>query len=273
MKTLIVTSPEHQTDVVTLQLSEQGYTIKTVQGLEAAIDLIQSDHYELVFLPLDGSPKIMRDTVNKVRRSSAGYIYIAAIFHDESSKNDAQTQANYGLINDEMLAETLKEIMQNAQRLKSLIDTIGNNNIDFPSAGGIIARSAFNQLFISALDRGNRYAEVSSILTISLENYQDLFNIGGNYIVDYATALFSKTLVDIRRQSDIIGQIKNHAFSILFQMPKTDNEAVDAAKRFVETLAQNDALKEAAPIPVRLKISLVTLPTGELCFEQLVHPQ
>lgn len=273
MKTLIVTSQDHETDTVTQQLSAQGYAIKTIEGLEAAIDTIQKDHYELVFLPLDGAPDTMRETVNKIRRSAVNYIYIAAIFHDEHAKQSGQTQANCGLVNNATLPQALETTMQNAQRLKTLIDVIGNNNIDFPSAGGIIARSAFNQLFLSALDRGNRYAELSSILTISLENYQELFNIGGNYIVDYTTALFSKTLVDIRRQSDIIGQIKNHAFSLLLQMPKTETEPVDAARRFAETLSQNSALKEAAPIPVRLKVSLVTLPTGELRFEEFVHPQ
>lgn len=275
MKILIITSPDHNTDNITALLSEKGYGAKTVGTIETAADTINQDHYDLLFLPATGSTEHTRDAIGRLRRSSAGYIYITALIGAGQAEDTTTLSAgaNCTLESAAIAVESLDKITKNADRLQNLINVIGNNTIDFPSAGGIIARSAFNQLFLSALDRGNRHAELSSVLMISLENYQELYNIGGNYVVDYAIALLSKTLVDIRRQSDIIGQIKNHAFYLLLQMPKSQTEPVEAAQRFAKTLKEHGGLQDAAPTPLGIKVSLVSVPGGDLQFEEFVVPE
>ena len=48
---------------------------------------------------------------------------------------------------------------ENAERMVGLVERIGDDSEDFPSAGGVIAKSAFNQLFLSSIDRADRYGE------------------------------------------------------------------------------------------------------------------
>ncbi len=273
MKILIVSSNAHNTSDIGQMISEKGYGITVCDTPQDAMDRLNQESFDIVFLPIQGDINEKRHTIATIRRASTGYIYINELSKDIAASTEDNAGANNIIDSDNITWDALRDTINNAKRLQELIATIGNNNIDFPSAGGIIARSAFNQLFLSALDRGNRYSEMSSILTISLENYQELFNLGGNYVVEYAVALLSKTLVDIRRQSDIIGQVKNHAFSLLLQMPKTPQEPIEAAKRFADTLANTPSLQEAAPTPMGLRVSLVSIPSGELKYEKLAVPE
>ena len=272
MKILIVSSQNHNTAEIAQIISEKGYGVTISDSADNAMQRLNEEAFDLIFLPITGSIEEKRHAIATIRRASVGYIYINELSKDIAESTEHNAGANSIIDSDNISWDALRETINNAKRLEDLIQTIGNNNIDFPSAGGIIARSAFNQLFLSALDRGNRYSEMSSILTISLENYQELFNLGGNYVVEYAIALLSKTLVDIRRQSDIIGQIKNHSFSLLLQMPKNPQEPVEAAKRFAQTLTDTASLQDAAPTPMGLRVSLVSIPTGELQYEKLAIP-
>jgi diguanylate cyclase (GGDEF)-like protein len=166
----------------------------------------------------------------------------------------------------------LEEKIGNADRLLTLVKRIGDDSEDFPSAGGVIAKSAFNQLFLSAMDRADRYGERTFILFISLSNYKDIKDHDGPKAADYAVAKLSQYLVLLRRQSDIIGQTAKYEYALLLQRPVYETEPVEAANRFAESLASFKEIASTGATNVEITVTLLSIPTGGKMIEHVVHP-
>jgi GGDEF domain-containing protein len=159
-------------------------------------------------------------------------------------------------------SENLTEHLSDAARLTHIIQTLNDDSIDFPSAGGIIAKSAFNQLFLSAIDRADRYGENTFVVFITVANYNDMLEMDGPYHADYAVAKMSQKLAQIRRQSDIIGQTAKHEYALLLQRPQYDTEPVDAANRFAEEMARLESIRQSVESDPEIRIQLIALPSG-----------
>jgi GGDEF domain-containing protein len=149
---------------------------------------------------------------------------------------------------------------------------IGDDSEDFPSAGGVIAKSAFNQLFLSGMDRADRYGERTFVLFISLSNYKEILEMDGPYAAEYAVAKLSQYLVLLRRQSDIIGQTARYEYALLLQRPAYDTEPVEAANRFAESLSNIKDIVSSGSTEVKVTISLVDLPMGAKLIEHIITP-
>jgi PleD family two-component response regulator len=156
--------------------------------------------------------------------------------------------------------------LENAERMTSLIRQIGDERIDFPSGGGVISKSAFNQLFLTAIDRVTRYNELSHVLFISVSNYDEIKALDGKYAADYAVSKLAQNVVQLRRQSDILGQTAVNEYALLLQRPLTDQESPDAARRFAATFGEIQDLGSPGLGPVDVRIDLVNLPNGNLDF-------
>lgn len=273
MNTLILTSSNWDSRPLIEELHAAGHTVHTAPTPEAACAYVQTETVTHVFLTAPNLTQkdhtnLTRKTISQLRAAAPNYLYIVTLHKDQTNTHHTtpftpHLGENATHTHNTITPHTLNALHSNQTTLTQTIHTIGNNAIDFPSAGGIIARSAFNQLFLSTLDRSNRHGELSAILAISITNYDDLFKIGGNYVADYALATLSQRLVQIRRQSDIIGQIRNNSFSLLLHTPKNPQEPINAANRFAHTLEQDQQLQNAAPIALSVTVSLMTIPTGE----------
>jgi len=163
------------------------------------------------------------------------------------------------------------EKMDQVRRLLDRVGAIGNEKQDFPSAGGIIGRSAFNQLFFSALTRAGRYAEQTSVLFITLDNYDELYAMGGPYTADYLVAGVAKTMADLRRQSDIAGQVSKNMFALLLQRPTYETEPLEAAARFESVFKDFQPSAGGPEMPARVRITLLELPSGRQPFSRIVN--
>jgi len=134
----------------------------------------------------------------------------------------------------------------------------------------VIAKSAFNQLFLSAIDRGTRYNERSYVLSIGIENYHEIKSLDGNYNADYAVSKLAYHLVRLRRQSDVIGQTGAHEFSLLLQGTQDKGEPEEAAKRFSAAIEELDDIQPVEGGRVRIYIRLTELPGGQLPYQHIV---
>ena len=158
--------------------------------------------------------------------------------------------------------EALDVTIDNARYLISLIKRIGDDSEDFPSAGGIIAKSAFNQLFLSAIDRADRYGERTFIVFIGIKNYQAIYEAEGPYAADYIVAKLSKYLVRLRRQSDIIAQTEPFEYALLLQRPLYETEPKEAANRFAEAITGFADLFATDGLAPEVYVQLIDLPVG-----------
>lgn len=271
MKALVVDREDVTAQLIKSKLGPHGHEVFHEVAKNAAIERMASEPFDMVFI--DPSPlTTARPTVLSIRRAVKSYPYILLMSEDSSEEDGLKSGAN-DVLGKPLDSTLLDGKVENAKRLTSLVHRIGDDSEDFPSAGGVIAKSAFNQLFLSALERSDRYAEKTYILFIGISNYKDLVQMEGAYGADYAVARLSKYLVLLRRQSDIIGQTAKYEYALLLQRPGYEDEPMEAARRFAEALQGTDDIVSPGSTPVEITVSLIDVPVGRLLFDYTIRQE
>lgn len=252
MKALIIDHDDVTARLLSSRLQALGYSVFHEPDKHAAVDLIARERVDLVLL--DPAPlATSRPTVLNIRRVTSHYPYVLLLARDVSAQQAIATGTN-DVLEKPVDPEALKAKSANAQRLIALTADLGDDAQDFPSAGGVISRSAFNQLYLAALDRADRYAERSFILVFTIENAGSKED----------AAKLSQRLVALRRQSDIIGQIGHNRYALLLQRPAFEREPQDASVRFADQLGSHADLVSVNGARLKIKVELVETPTGAL---------
>ena len=271
MKVMIIDNEEVAAKMLGAKIEGLGHVVGYETNKEQAIDKAVEEQANIFFVdPMPANS--VRQFVLTLRRRIQNYPYIFAFSADASFGDAVQAGAN-DIFHKPLDPQELESKMKNAEHLINLVNRISDDSEDFPSAGGVIAKSAFNQLFLSALERADRYAERTYILFISINNYQEILELDGAYSADYAVARLSQYLVRLRRQSDVIAQTAKHEYALLLQRPIRPNEPQDAANRFTENLAQCEDIASNGSTPVEIKISLIDVPAGHVSYEQVLRSE
>ncbi len=268
MKILVVDGDELSTQLIKSKLESLGHQVFAEKAKNNAVERLAEEHYDVIFI--DPSPLTSaRPVILNMRRAAGHYPYII-LTSEGAVREDAIKAGCNDVMPKPLDSEALEQKMKNAAHLLSLVRRIGDDSEDFPSAGGVIAKSAFNQLFLSAIDRADRYGERTFVLFISMSNYQNILEMDGAYAADYAVAKLSQYLVALRRQSDIIGQTAKYEYALLLQRPVYDTEPVEAANRFAEELGGYSDIVSAEAAEVEISVTLVDLPIGSKLVEHVI---
>jgi len=270
MKILVVDQDGVTTQLIRSKLVPLGHEIVEEPVKNNVVDRLASDDFDLVLL--DPSPLTTpRQMILNARRSVKNYPYILLMSQTISQQDSLKAGANDLLVKP-LDPEMLLQKIGNAERLIEMVKNIGDESEDFPSAGGVIAKSAFNQLFLSAMDRADRYGERTFILQISLSNYKQLLEGSGSYAAEFAVAKLCQYLVLLRRQSDIIGQTAKNQYSLLLQRPVYETEPFEAAKRFTQELGALKDIDSGRAEPAEIKVSLIDVPAGAEAVGHVFKP-
>lgn len=259
-------------DPVVLQLLKSrcqalGHQFYEEQAKNNAIDRLGREHFDVIIL--DPAPLTsLRPIVLNIRRILKKYSYIFMLSDIATLEETIKAGCN-DLVVKPVDNGSFADQIKNAQRFTDLVTRIGDDSEDFPSAGGVIAKSAFNQLFLSAIDRADRYGENTYVLFISINNYKEVHDLDGAYAAEYAVAKLSQYLVRLRRQSDIIGQTAKYEYALLLQRPLYESEPVEAANRFAESLMKYDGMAMNGTGKVEIKVSLLEIPSGRVVTEHI----
>jgi diguanylate cyclase (GGDEF)-like protein len=268
MKILIIDRDTLTTQTIRTRLEGLGHTVIEEAVKNNAIERLGREDFDAVFFdpaPLSNA----RPVVLGIRRSVKNYPYIVLMSQDMSREEALKSGAN-DVIAKPIDGARLEQVVGNAARLTGLIERIGDESEDFPSAGGVIAKSAFNQLFLSAIDRADRYGEQTHLLFIGVANHKEILDLDGPYAADYAAARLSQYLVRLRRQSDIIAQTGRSEYCLLLQRPTYENEPVEAANRFAEALKKLDDICASELVKVNVNVRLLDVPVGSKIVEHIV---
>jgi len=268
MKVLVIDRDTLSTQLIRSKLELKGHTVVDEAVKNTALERLEKETFDIVFFdpaPLNNA----RPLVLGIRRSVRNYPYVVLMSHDLKREEAIKSGAN-DVMSKPLDAATLDLTMTNADRLTALMKRIGDESEDFPSAGGVIAKSAFNQLFLSAIDRADRYAERSFLVFIGIRNYKKVIENYGAYAVEYATAKLSQYLVRLRRQSDIIAQTGRSEFCLMLQRPQYDSEPIEAANRFAAALEKLEDICANDGDVIEVAVTLVSLPVGQLHAEHIV---
>jgi PleD family two-component response regulator len=265
MKILVVDRDRLTSQFIHSRLTAQGHHVVEESVKNDALDRLKRESYGAVFI--DPAPLTnARPVILGIRRSTEQYPYIVLLSHNATLAEAVGMGAN-DILKKPIDGADLDLKMGNAFRLTDLVNRISDDSEDFPSAGGVISKSAFNQLFLSAIDRADRYGEKSFIVFISLSNYDQILQTTGAYGADYTVAKMAQYLVRLRRQSDIIAQTAKHEYALLLQRPQYDTEPVEAANRFADSLAKYDDILSSGGMPGEITVRLVSLPVGAQMIE------
>ena len=265
MKILVVDREEITAQLMSSKLETLGHKIIHEPVKNNAVERLAKENYDIIFI--DPAPLTSaRPLILNLRRATTLYPYVVQMGENLEQVEAIQSGAN-DCINKPIDQNDLDIRIDNARNLTSLIKRIGDDSIDFPSAGGIIAKSAFNQLFLSAIDRADRYGERTFLVFISLSNYNAIYEAEGPYAADYTVAKLSKYLVRLRRQSDIIGQTETFEYALLLQRPLYETEPHEAANRVAEAITSFPDLFEKDGIAPEFSVRLIDLPVGSKIIE------
>lgn len=268
MKVLVIDRDALSTQLIRAKLEQHGHNVKEEAVKNTALERLTQEDFDVVLFdpaPLNNA----RPVVLGIRRSVRNYPYIVMMSHDLDREDAVKSGAN-DMIAKPLDASLLDTLMGNAGRITALIRDIGDESEDFPSAGGVIAKSAFNQLFLSSIDRADRYGERSYLLFIGINNRADILATDGPYAVEYATAKLSQYLVRLRRQSDIIAQVGKSQYCLMLQRPTYENEPMDATNRFAEALNRLEDICANDGGHVEIKLELIDMPIGNLLAEHTI---
>lgn len=270
MKILIVDKDNVAIQLIRAKLEPKGHLIFEEPNKNNAIARMGADEVDVVIL--DPSPlTTIRPLILNMRRSVNYYPSIILLSATIAPEEVKTTGAN-DLLPKPVNPALLEQKIINAERITKLVQRIGDDSEDFPSAGGVIAKSAFNQLLLSAIDRSDRYGERTFILQISLSNYQQIKEMDGAYGAEYTVAKLCQYLVLLRRQSDIIGQTEKFEYSLLMQRPVYETEPMEAANRFAEALAKYEDINSSGSTKPEITVSLLDIPAGSLLVQHVVRP-
>lgn len=268
MKILVVDREEITAQLMSSRLETLGHKITEEPVKNNAVERLANEEFDMIFI--DPAPLTSaRPLILNLRRAAKNYPYIVQMSNNISQVEAIQSGANDAIVKP-IDPEKLDVQVNNARYLTAQIKRIGDDSSDFPSAGGIIAKSAFNQLFLSAIDRADRYGERTFIVFISLTNYQEIYEAEGPYAAEYSVAKLSQYLVRLRRQSDIIAQTEAYEYALLLQRPLYETEPNEAANRFAEAIMNHKDLFVKDGIPPEITVRLIDLPVGSRIIEHKI---
>lgn len=268
MKILIIDRDSMFSNLLASKIRAAGHEVFISAVKNDGIEQISENKIDAVFFdpaPLT-DPKSM---IMQIRRMVSSFTYLV-LMGSVVERTDGVKSSCHDGISKPVDPARLAEVLANAERLVALVKRLGDDKSDFPSAGGVISKSAFNQLFLSSMDRISRYGETSRAIFISISNYEDIKIDDGKFAADFAASKLAHTLSRARRQSDILAQTAINEYALLILSPQQPDEAIEAARRFAAIMdGQKDMLQNGVT-KVDLKISLITLPTGAEDFHNLV---
>jgi len=271
MKIIVVDRDRLASQMINSRLTAQGHQILEEAVKNDALELIAKEDFDAVLI--DPAPLTNpRPVVLGIRRSVNDYPYIV-LMSQEATQEEAIRAGTNDVLKKPIDSEMLDSKIVNAKRLVELVRRIGDESEDFPSAGGVIAKSAFNQLFLSAIDRADRYGEKTFLVFISVCNYYEILEQSGPYAADFAVAKMSQNLVRLRRQSDIIGQTGKNEYALLLQRPQFETEPMEAANRFAEALTKADDIVSTGIIQPQIAIELISLPVGDRLIQHIISEE
>lgn len=268
MRVLAVDRDEMTLQMITSKLEGKGHQVFQETSKNNAMDRLASETFDMIVL--DPTPLTSpRPVILNIRRSVGNYPYIF-LLSETATQEEAIKAGTNDVLNKPVDAALFDKKVENAVFFSELVERIGDDSEDFPSAGGVIAKSAFNQLFLSAIDRADRYGEKTYVLFISLSNYQEIYDLDGAYAAEYSVAKLSQYLVRLRRQSDIIGQTAKYEYALLLQRPLYETEPVEAANRFAEAISKYDGFSSNGLSNAEVTVSLIEIPIGHKVVEHVI---
>ncbi|PCH99733.1 MAG: response regulator, partial [Alphaproteobacteria bacterium] len=231
-----------------------------------ALDALRAEKYDAVFF--DPAPQNeLRPFVIGARRGISHYNPIVVLSH-QLDQNTVRSQGANDVLPKPFDATSFKKRLENMRNLNMLIARLEDDSIDFPSKDGVISKSAFYQIFISCLDRADRYGEETYLTFSSIANIDEITAEHGADIANEVCENLKKYTMRIRRLSDIAGRTAPEEICLMLSRPANAEEPKMAISRFAESMAEYAELIPVGDAKPVIRVTMLAIPTGEVTFEK-----
>lgn len=269
MDILVIDREALTNQLIASKLGAKGHTVVAEPNKNLAFDMIQTGQFGCIMVdpaPLSEARPVIIGVWKNIKTAIKPYIMLLS---KSATTEEAILAGTNDVLNKPLSSQDLDAKVQNAQRLMDISTHLASiDNIH--STGGMIGKAAFNQLFLSAMDRSFRYGERSLIVFAEMTNYDEMTAEIGAEAVEASVRKLLEKMTFMRRQSDVIGRLSDRDFAILLQRPQYETEPIDAINRFSEVLDKfyhGFEDKRAAP---KMHFVLVELPQGAQHAERFV---
>ncbi len=232
-----------------------------------ALETLRANPFDAVFFDPAPQNNELRAFMIGVRRGNPHYTPLTVMSHHMSHEDIVSMGAN-DCLTKPFDADAFKMKLENLKRLSSLNKRLADESEDFPSRDGLISKSAFNQIFISALDRADRYGEETYLTFASIKNIDDIRANHGDDAANEICENLKKYTMRIRRLSDIAGRTARHEICLMLMRPANADEPKMAIKRFADSMAEYAELISTSDVKAVIEVTMMALPSGEITFSQ-----
>jgi PleD family two-component response regulator len=269
MKVLVIDRDRESCDQIRMILQNLGADVVLEPTKNTAIELMRTQAFDIVLI--DPAPQNeVRSFIMGVRRSLNTFPPIL-ILSASLGLNDVLAVGANELIKKPVVAADVEQKVKDAMRISDVSKVMADESEDFRSKDGIIAKSAFNQLFITCLDRADRHGEGASLIFVAIDNLDKIKENDGQEDADKVSNNLRKVISRTRRTSDIAGHIKQAEFCLLLLRPMKDDESSLAANRFVDAMTNNFDLIATAKTKAVVKVWVLDIPSGHILIEHSIR--
>lgn len=232
-----------------------------------AIDTVRAEKYDAIFF--DPAPKNeeMRALLIGVRRGNPNYTPVI-IASSQLSLEEARAAGANDYIQKPFDEAGFRKKLENLKNLGDFNVQLQDESVDFPSKDGVISKSAFNQIFISCLDRADRYGEETYLTFATVKNIDEIREGHGDEAADEICKNLKKYTMRIRRLSDIAGRTDTNQLCLMLTRPANADEPRMAITRFADSMAEYAELISTSTAKAVINVSMMAVPSGEMTYSK-----
>jgi len=261
MNILVTDRDALTSQLLSTKLAALGHQVIVEPNKNAAFDMVRDGRFECIIVdpaPLSEPRPVIIGIWKNIRTPVKPYIMLLS---KTATTEEAILAGTNDVLTKPFGTQDIELKMQNAMRLMDISLNLAHED-NVHSSGGMVGKAAFNQLFLSAIDRSFRYGERSLIVFAEVTNYNAILSAHGQDGVDETIRKLVEKMTFMRRQSDVIGRLSACDFGILLQRPQYESEPLDAINRFAETMDKfYNSFTDKTQAP-HMHFVLVELPQG-----------
>lgn len=261
MEVLVIDRESLTNQLITSKLGVKGHHVVAEPNKNLAFDMIKGGTFDCVMVdpaPLAEARPVVIGIWKNIRTAVKPYLLLLS---KSGTTEEAILAGCNDVLNKPLSTQDLETKIANAERLMTVMRMLAKED-NVHSSGGMIGKAAFNQLFLSAIDRAFRYGERSLIVFIEVTNHDEVVKIAGAAAFEETIVKLTEKMTFMRRQSDVIGRLGAETFAILLQRPQYETEPVDAINRFSEVLDKFYQGFEDKRVAPKIHLRLIELPQG-----------
>ena len=269
MKLLVIDRDRTNCEQIEAFVKDADITVACEPIRAKAVDAFRAGGFDAILI--DPAPQgDLRPFIIGIRRTANSPFPPILVMAHDMTKEQVLAVGGNALLTKPLDKTDFLTKARNALRLVDAARMMSDEKTDFPSKDGIIAKSAFNQLFITCLDRADRYGENSYLIFVNVDNLAEIAEKDGAEAAAKVADNLRRTISRTRRLSDIAGHIEQARFCLLLLRVAKEDEPFLAANRFAEALKENHDLISTSATKAILKVWLLGIPSGEIPVEHVV---